>query len=96
MSAYAHLSGPFDYNKIPLAPMGCAVQVHEKKNKWGTWAYHSAGGCYLAKSPEHYRTHMCHIKQMRSKWLPDTIQFSHKNITRPTITHADKVMEEIS
>jgi hypothetical protein len=28
VSAYAHLSGPFDYNKMPLAPMGCEVQVH--------------------------------------------------------------------
>eukprot|EP00804_Cyclotella_cryptica_P013809 CCRYP_019429-RA/>CCRYP_019429-RA protein AED:0.41 eAED:0.41 QI:0/0/0/1/1/1/3/0/512 len=26
----AHLNGPFDYNKMPLAPMGCSVQVHEK------------------------------------------------------------------
>ena len=23
VSAYAHLSGPFNYNKMPLAPMGC-------------------------------------------------------------------------
>ncbi|KAL7484145.1 hypothetical protein ACHAW6_009789 [Cyclotella cf. meneghiniana] len=30
VSAYAHLNGPFDYNKMPLAPMGCGVQVHEK------------------------------------------------------------------
>ena len=25
---YAHLSGPFNYNKIPMAPMGISVQVH--------------------------------------------------------------------
>ena len=25
VSAYAHLSGPFDYNKMPLAPMGCGA-----------------------------------------------------------------------
>ena len=31
--ACAHLSGPFDYNKIPLAPMGISVQVHEKTYK---------------------------------------------------------------
>jgi hypothetical protein len=30
VSAYAHLSGPFDYNKMPLAPMGCEAPVHEK------------------------------------------------------------------
>jgi hypothetical protein len=35
VSAYAHLCGPFDYNKMPLAPMGCAVQVHEKTDKRG-------------------------------------------------------------
>ncbi len=34
--AYAHLSGPFDYNKMPLAPMGCEAQVHEKTNKHST------------------------------------------------------------
>ena len=28
VSAHAHFSGPFDYNKMPLAPMGCAVQIH--------------------------------------------------------------------
>ena len=40
VSAYAHLSGPFDYNKMPLAPMGCEPQVHEKTDKRGTWKYH--------------------------------------------------------
>ncbi len=33
VSAYAHLSGPFDYNKMPLAPMGCEAQIHEKTDK---------------------------------------------------------------
>ena len=31
VSAYAHLSGPFDYNKMPLAPTGCEVQIHKKQ-----------------------------------------------------------------
>jgi hypothetical protein len=46
VSAYAHLCGPFDYNKMPLAPMGCEVQVHKKTDKRGTRAYHivSMGG----------------------------------------------------
>ena len=36
VSAYTHLSGPFNYNKMPLAPMGCSAQVHEKTDKRGT------------------------------------------------------------
>jgi hypothetical protein len=63
VSAYAHLCGPFDYNKMPLAPMGCNVQVHEKSDSRGTWAYHTVKGWYINTSPEHYRTHTCHIKK---------------------------------
>jgi hypothetical protein len=65
--AYVHLSGPFDYNKMPLAPMGCEAQVHEKTDKHGTWAYHSASGWYLFTLPEHYCTHNCHMKHTKSK-----------------------------
>ncbi len=65
--AYAHLSRPLDYNKMPLAPMGCEAQVHEKTNKRSTWAYHSVDGWYLFTSPKHYRTHNCHIKHTKSK-----------------------------
>ena len=73
VSAYAHLSGTFDYNKMPLAPMRCESQVHEKTGKRGTWAYHSVHGWYLATSPEHYRTHLCHIKTTNSE------RFTEKN-----------------
>jgi hypothetical protein len=38
ISAYAHFNGPFDYNKMPSAPMGCNVQVHEKTDSRSTWA----------------------------------------------------------
>jgi hypothetical protein len=33
VSAYARLSKPFDYNKMPIAPMGCEAQIHEKTDK---------------------------------------------------------------
>ncbi len=67
VSAYAHFSGPFNYNKMPLAPMGCEAQVHEKTNECGTWAYHLVDGWYLFTSPEHYHTHNCHIKHTKSE-----------------------------
>ena len=90
VSAYAHLSGPFDYNKMPLAPMGCEAQVHEKTDKRGTWAYNSVDGWYLETSPEHYRTHLWHIKTTNSERFTDTTQFSHPKITKPAITRAEK------
>jgi len=97
VSAYAHLSGPFDYNKMPLAPMGCKVQIHKKTDKRGTWSYHSVDGWYLATSPEHYRVHNCYVKTTQAERLTDTIQFKHKNITNPTsISPHDKIMHALA
>ena len=96
VSAYAHLSGPFDYNKMPLAPMGCEAQIHEKTDKRGTWAFHSLDGWYLNTSPEHYRVHNCHIKSTRAERLSDTVQIKHKHITNPTLSHSDKIMNALA
>jgi len=76
--------------------MGCEAQVHEKTDKRGTWEYHSVDGWYLFTSPEHYRTHNCNIKHTKSKRLSETVQFQHKRITNPTITHTDKVMHALA
>ena len=81
---------------MPLAPLRCRVQVHEKTDQRGTWAFHSVDGWYLATSPEHYRTHRCHIKGTNSDRFSDTVQFFHKHITNPTLTHGDKVMHALA
>jgi hypothetical protein len=81
---------------MPLTPMGCNAQVHEKTSKQGTWAFHSVDGWYLFTSPEHYCTHNCHVKHRKSKRLSDTVQFQHKRILNPSITHADKVMHALA
>jgi hypothetical protein len=96
ISAYAHMNGPFDYNKMPLAPLGCNVQVHEKSDKRGTWAFHSVDGWYVQTSPEHYRTHKCHIKATNSDRFSDTVQFQHKRISNRSVSAKDKLMNAIA
>jgi hypothetical protein len=53
ISAHQYVHGNFDYNKMPLAPMGCAVQLHESSKRRGTWSANSIDGWYLQTSPEH-------------------------------------------
>ena len=53
VSAYVHFSRSFDYNKMPVAPIGCTVQVIEKTDAHGTWSYHSVDEWYPATPPEH-------------------------------------------
>lgn len=48
--AYQYLYGLHNYKKMPLAPMGCAVLVHEKKGRSGTWNTHAVDGWYIGTS----------------------------------------------
>jgi hypothetical protein len=96
VSAYAYINGPFDYNAIPLAPMGCAVQMHESTNRRTTWAENSIDGWYLRTSPEHYWCHVIHVKKTRSEQISDTVLFKHKYITQPHVTAADQIVKAIN
>ena len=93
ISAYAHLYGPFDYNRMPLAPLGCPVQIHEPPAKRGTWNHHSKAGWYLGTSKEHYRSHTIYVKETRAERNSETVFFKHKYITNPSLTHGDMVVK---
>ena len=92
VSAHAHLFGNFHYNRMPLAPMGCAVQIHEDADKRGSWSPHTVDGWYLGTSPDHYRSHIIHVKGTKADRISETVFFKHKYLTNPTVTHADKVV----
>ncbi len=77
VSAYLYIHGNFDYNKMPLAPMGCAVQLYESINRRGILADHSTDGWYLETSNKHYRCHIIYVKKTRSKRISDTVFFKH-------------------
>ena len=96
VSAYQHVNGTFDYNKMPLAPMGCAVQIHENCERRRSWAANSSDGWYLRTSPEHYRCHVIYCKNTRSEQISDTIPFKHKYITEPTLTPEDTIVKALN
>jgi hypothetical protein len=96
VSSYAYINGPFDYNAMPLAPMGCAVPMHESTNRRTTWVENSINGWYLRTSPEHYRCHVIHMKKTRNEQISDMVWFKHKYITQPHVTAADQIVKAIN
>jgi hypothetical protein len=96
VSAYQYVNGAFDYNKMPLAPMGCAVQIHENSERRRSWAANSSDGWYLRTSPEHYRCHVIYCKNTRSERISDTVHFKHKYITEPTLTPEDTIVKALN
>ena len=96
VSAYQYVHGTFDYNKMPLAPMGCAVQIHERSEKRGSWAMNSVDGWYLRTSDEHYRCHEVYVKRTRGVRISDTVHFKHRHITNPTLTPEDTIVRALT
>ena len=46
-SVYNKLWGNFDFNKTPLAPLGCLIVAHEGAQERGTWADHRVEGYFI-------------------------------------------------
>jgi hypothetical protein len=93
MSAYEFVHGKMDYNKMPLAPLGCAVQMHESTNRQKTWDAHSLNGWYLGTSPKHYRCHNIFCTKTRAERISDTVFFQHWYLTQPVVTPADATID---
>jgi hypothetical protein len=89
VSAYQYVHGIFNYNKTPLAPLGCAVQLFESCARQETWAEHSTDGWYIGGLMKHYRCHKIYVRKMRSERISDTVFFKHKYITHSTVTPVD-------
>jgi hypothetical protein len=85
----------FNYDRMPLAPMGCALQFHVKPKQKASWGEHAEDGWYLRTSPEHYRCHLVNIKKTKSKRVSDTVFFKLKYITQPTLTPADVIVKAL-
>jgi hypothetical protein len=89
--AWQYVHGNFDYNKIPLAPLGCAVQLYQSSEKQASWAANTIDGWYLQTLPEHYQCHIIYVKQTKSKRVSDTVFFKTKFITQPTMMLVDVI-----
>jgi hypothetical protein len=79
ISAYAYHHGTFDYNRMPIAPMGCSVQFPIKPSRRKTF-----GGNITE------RTWLFARRHGQNDW--QTLFFKHKYITQPTVTPADAIV----
>ena len=60
LSAYAQVHGQFDFNKTPMAPLGCKVMIHSRPQQRAAWADHCVEGYYIGPAMQHYQNYSCH------------------------------------
>ncbi len=70
-SAYKILNGPYNWNRYPLAPLGCKAVVYKDGNTQGSWASHGIDAFYLGPAKDHYRCNNYYILNTRLTLSPD-------------------------
>ncbi len=64
--AYEILNGPHDWNRYPLAPLGCNAIIYRDGNTQGLWASRGVNAWYLGPSKDHYRCDYYYIIKTRA------------------------------
>jgi hypothetical protein len=73
--AWEYFNGPFDFNKTPLAPVGCRVLIHAKPGTRRSWDYRAKQGFYVGPALDHYRCFELVKSETKQKVISDTVQF---------------------
>ncbi len=66
IAVYEVLHGPYDWNRYPLAPLGCKAVVYEDGDTRGLWALRGVDGWYLGPSMDHYWCDIYYIPETRA------------------------------
>jgi hypothetical protein len=95
LSAYAQVHGAFDFNRMPLAPPGTRVLVHEKPAVRETWAPHAVDGWYIGPAMHHYRCFRVWIAETHAKCISDTLSWFPSHVLMPTASSVDTAIAAV-
>ncbi|OEU19979.1 hypothetical protein FRACYDRAFT_182300, partial [Fragilariopsis cylindrus CCMP1102] len=91
ISAYTLVHGEFDFNRTPMAPVGCKVIVHDRRGERGSWDNHGSHGFYIERAPHHYRNYTCYMRDTKQNRISNTVEFFPSHCTLPKVTPIDRL-----
>jgi hypothetical protein len=62
--AYKILSRLYDWNRYPLAPLGCKAMVYKDGDTQGLWASHGVDRWYLGPLHDHFECNIYYILEL--------------------------------
>jgi len=86
MSAYECMNGPYDWNRYPLAPLGCKAVIYEDGDTRGSWASRGIDGWYLGPSKDHYRCDLYYIPETRAYRISGSTELFPQHCQLPNLT----------
>jgi hypothetical protein len=84
--AYKALNGPYDWNRYPLAPLGCKAVVYKDGDNRGSWASRGIDGWYLGPSKDHYQCTLYYIPETRAYHTLGSTELFPQHCQLPNLT----------
>ena len=91
LSASMQILENFDFNKTPLAPIGCKAIIHERPENKGTWDSHGKLAYYIDIAEKHYRNYKCYVPETHATRISDTVDFFPKMVQMPKTSSEDRL-----
>ncbi len=84
--AYEALNGPCNWNRYPLAPLGCKAVVYKDGDNRGSWASRVIDGWYLGPSKDHYQCALYYIPETRAYHISGLTELFPQHCQLPNLT----------
>jgi hypothetical protein len=97
--AYEALIGPYDWNRSPLALLGCKAIVYEDGDTRGSWASRGVDAWYLGPSQDHYRCDLYYIPETRAYRVSGSAELFPQHCQLPDMTphqHLQELTNELN
>jgi hypothetical protein len=92
ISAWEFFQGPFDFNKMPLGPVGCWVLIHVKPSTHQLWDYWAKNGFYIGPALDSYCCFQLVNADTKSQLISDTVEFCYRFLAVPSPSTEDKII----
>jgi hypothetical protein len=97
--AYEALNGPYDWNRYPLALLGCKAIVYKDGDTQGLWASRGIDGWCLGPSKDHYRCALYYISKTRAYRISGSTELFPHHCQLPNLTadqHFRKLTDKLA
>ncbi len=85
-SAYKILNGPYDWNRYPLAPLGCKVVVHKDGDTRGSWVSCIVDASYLGLAKDYCRCNNYYIPKTKAYHISGSTKLYPQYCQLPSMT----------
>jgi hypothetical protein len=91
MSAYEAIHGPYNWNRFPLAPLGCKAIIYKSPEARGLWGTRGTDAWYLGPLLDHYRCNQYFVPKTRAYQILGSAELFPQHCQVPYMTAKDQL-----